>query len=234
MSEIDAKTKKPIPFWTDNPNVLLQSDYVSELFPVESMTFNQKLNAISRLVLVLTLITFVYSRSITILFVGLVSLAFIYFLFRYKQKDEGFKLSDPASDLVQKSAEFKTDMVFQTPNANNPLGNVLVTDYVLNPKRKPAPPAFNEDVSKQIITEAKKMVLNNNQGNKDLADKLFADLGDELIFEQSMRPFYSTASTTIPNDQASFSDFCYGSMVSCKEGNAFACVKNNATKYNNH
>lgn len=183
----------------------------------------------------MTIFTFVYSKSITILLVGVVSVAFIYFLHNYKNTDEeGFALSEPASDLVKKSAEFNTDMVFQRPNANNPLGNVLVTDYVLNPKRKPAPPAFNEEVNKEIVNEAKKMVLNNNKGNKDLTDKLFTDLGDAYVFEQSLRPFYSTASTTIPNDQTSFSEFCYGGMVSCKEGNAFACVKNNATKYNNH
>ncbi len=232
MSETEAKS---IPFWTENPNVLLQSDYVGELFPVESMTFHQKLNAITRLVLIMTLFTFVYSKSMTILLVGMVSIAFIYFLYNYKKTDEeGFALSEPASDLVKKSAEFNADMVFQRPNANNPLGNVLVTDYVLNPNRKPAPPAFNEEVNKEIVNEAKKMVLNNNKGNKDLTDKLFTDLGDAYVFEQSLRPFYSTASTTIPNDQTSFSEFCYGSMVSCKEGNAFACVKNNATKYNNH
>jgi len=232
MSENDIK---PIPFWTENPNVLLQSDYVSELFPIESMTFYQKLNAITRLVLIMTIFTFVYSKSTTILLVGAVSIAFIYFLYNYKKTDEeGFALSEPVSDLVKKSAEFNADMVFQRPNANNPLGNVLVTDYLLNPNRKPAPPAFNEEVNKEIVNEAKKMVLNNNQGNKELADKLFKDLGDAYVFEQSLRPFYSTASTTIPNDQTSFSEFCYGSMVSCKEGNAFACVKNNATKYNNH
>ena len=76
------------------------------------------------------------------------------------------------------------------------------------------------------------MVIENNPNNPDISDKLFKDLGDQYMFEQSMQPFYSTASTTIPNDQAAFTDFCYGSMVSCKEGNAFACAKNNATKYN--
>ena len=59
------------------------------------------------------------------------------------------------------------------------------------------------------------------------AEKLFADLANEFEFEQSMRPFYSTASSTIPNDQKSFAEFCYGSMISCKEGNLFACARDN-------
>ena len=62
--------------------------------------------------------------------------------------------------------------------------------------------------------------------------KLFKDLGDQYIFEQSLRPFNSTSSTTIPNDQGAFADFCYGSMVSCKEGNMFACARNLARHTN--
>lgn len=231
-----------IPFWTENPNILLQSNYVTELFPIESMSITQKLNAVTRLVILMTLFSFVYSKSLTILLVGILSIMFIYFLHAYKKTDtetsddvkEGFGLSEPAADLVKTSAEFKSDMVFQKPNANNPLGNVLVTDYLYNPNKKPAPPGYNEEVRKDILEQAKQMVLNNNKGNDDLTNKLFTDLGDAFVFEQSLRPFYSTASTTIPNDQTTFAEFCYGSMVSCKDGNAFACVKNNATKYNNY
>jgi hypothetical protein len=59
-----------------------------------------------------------------------------------------------------------------------------------------------------------------------ISKKLYQSLDDNLTLEQSLRPFYSNPSTTIPNDQSSFADFCYGSMVSCKEGNAFACARN--------
>ena len=69
--------------------------------------------------------------------------------------------------------------------------------------------------------------------NKGIQTFNYKDLWvDQYVFEQSLRPFHSTASTTIPNDQQSFSEFCYGGMVSCKEGNAFACAKTNAGNYN--
>jgi hypothetical protein len=42
-----------IPFWSENPNVLLQGKYIGEFFPISDMTFNQKLNAITRSILVL-------------------------------------------------------------------------------------------------------------------------------------------------------------------------------------
>jgi hypothetical protein len=46
------------------------------------------------------------------------------------------------------------------------------------------------------------------------------------MFEQSLMPFNSNPNTTIPNDQQAFAEFCYGSMISCKEGNQFACARN--------
>ena len=47
-----------------------------------------------------------------------------------------------------------------------------------------------------------------------------------MELEQSLRQFYSTANTTIPNNQAGFAEFCYGNMSSCKEGDDMACSKN--------
>lgn len=218
-------------FWSENPNMLLHKDHILEFFPTEDMSFNQKLNSVTRIVLLMTLITFAYTRGGHILLVGAVSMFFIYMLHKYRS--EGFALSPNVSELVD-ITQSTPDSVFQKPSPSNPMGNVLVTDYIYNPKRKPAPPAYNESVSANIVTQAKEMVKNSNPNNPDIADKLFKDLGDEYMFEQSLQPFYSTASTTIPNDQQSFTEFCYGSMISCKEGNAFACAKNNSIKYNLH
>jgi hypothetical protein len=41
-----------------------------------------------------------------------------------------------------------------------------------------------------------------------------------------MNRFYATPSTTVPNDQAGFADYCYGNMVSCKDGDDLACARN--------
>lgn len=231
------KEKELIPFWSDNPNVLLNNNFLFELFPVEKMSFEQKLNAISRMVVLLTLISFFYSKSGRILIICIVSLFFIFMLHKskkvekdeFKKKKEGFYYTESPADPF-KSADLSN--VFREPDSSNPFGNVLVTDYIYNPQRKPAPPAFNQNVNDDIIEKAKEVVRKSNPDQPDITEKLFKDLGDQYIFEQSLRPFYSTASTTIPNDQQSFSEFCYGGMVSCKEGNAFACAKNNAGNYN--
>ena len=242
-SPIKIKEKETIqniiPFWSENPNILLNNDFLFEFFPVENMSFEQKLNAISRTIILLSLVTFFYTKSIRILLIGMVSLFFIFMLHKsnaadakeiQQKKNEGFDADTPSKQLYT-----TTDMmnVFKKPDSTNPFGNVLVTDYINDPQRKPAPPAFNENVNLEIIEQAKEFVRKSNPDQPDITEKLFKDLGDEYVFEQSLRPFTSNPSTTIPNDQQSFSEFCYGSMVSCKEGNAFACAKKVA-RYNNY
>lgn len=119
------------------------------------------------------------------------------------------------------------------PSSRNPYSNVLMTDYDYNPNKKPAPPAFNSIVNEDIKKQTMKMVAEINNDQPGITKKLYKDLGEELEFDQSLRQFYSNPSTTIPNDQSSFAEFCYGNMVSCKEGNLFACAKNK-TNYNNY
>ena len=62
-------------------------------------------------------------------------------------------------------------------------------------------------------------------------EKIFRDLGDAFEFDRTMINFHSTPNTKIPNDQGSFAEFCYGSMISCKENNGLACTKDNP-RYN--
>jgi len=120
---------------------------------------------------------------------------------------------------------------FLPTEAPNPLGNVLLTDYEFNPRRPPAPPAFAGPVDVDILAKTKQMIADENPGQPDIVNKLFGDLADELDFEQSMQPFYSTANTMIPNDQGGFMNFCYGDMISCKEGNMLACERNGPPRY---
>jgi hypothetical protein len=101
-----------------------------------------------------------------------------------------------------------------------------MTDYDYNPNKKPAPPAFAKDINRQILEQAKQLVNDANPDQPNISDKLFKDLGEQLMFEQSLNAYASNPATTIPNDQGAFAEFCYGSMISCKEGNKFACARN--------
>jgi hypothetical protein len=226
-----------VPFFTENPNVLFQQKYIFEFFPVDSMTYEQKLNAIARTVIVLTLISFIFTQNIRTLLVGVITLGAVFVMYFYHEKErkkvDGKKLTDtkegfegPALAYYVENNIPVPDNVFTKPDSSNPFSNVLMTDYEYNPNKKPAPPAFNKSINDQILTQAKKLVNEANPDQPDLSNKLFKDLGEQLEFEQSLRQFNSNPATTIPNDQGAFAEFCYGSMVSCKEGNKFACARN--------
>ena len=55
--------QKTIPFWFNNPNILFNQTYIFEFFPMEDMTYNQKLNAITRTVIFLFILSFTFSQN---------------------------------------------------------------------------------------------------------------------------------------------------------------------------
>jgi hypothetical protein len=222
-----------IPFWGSNPNIILQSDYVTELFPVESMTYEQKLNAITRGIILISIISFALTQNFRIIVVSILTVLSIYLLYLHQERENDKKKKvveekfvNPADDVLKSKSILRDASVFDTPDSSNPFGNTLVTDYQYNPNKKPAPPAFNESVNEKILAQAKTLVKELNPDQPDISDKLFKDLGEQYVFEQSLRQFTSNPSTTVMNDQTGFADFCYGSMTSCKEGNLFACARN--------
>lgn len=240
--------KKTVPFWSKDPNVLLNKNYATELFPVDNMSFTRKLNALTRLVIIMTVFAFLYTKSTRILGIGALSILAIFLLyFAYEQTNKeglgnlgsaGYMVPDKnmlsvGPRIPMGEHELNPDIppeqfskVFDEPTPTNPLSNVLIPDYVEDPHKKPAPPAFTSKGSDAILQNAKEMVVKQNPGQPDIADKLFGDLGDELDFENSLQRFYSTPSSTIPNDQGAFAQFCYGNMVSAKEGNMMALGRN--------
>jgi hypothetical protein len=238
-------TVTKIPFWSNNPNVLFQPTYLFEFFPLESMTYEQKLNAVTRTVLFLTILGFLFTRNFQLLCVSAITIGAIFIMYYYHQKEvkkkeskkmmenlkEGF--DNPALDYLKENNVSTDSNVFMPPTSRNPFSNVLITDYEFNPNKKPAEPAFAKTTSDDILANAKKFVNEANPDQPDISDKLFKDLGDELDFEQSLRQFNSNPATTIPNDQRAFAEFCYGSMISCKEGNLFACARQQS-RYNNY
>ena len=234
----------PIPFFGDDPNVLLMH---LEFFPTEAMTYAQKLNAIARSVLVLTLVICIWTGQwartalVTTLTISAIYVMYMHRSGRTKDPAEGFATptSGPVVDAMiaygTKGHDLPptTETIFQEPSSTNPFSNVMVPDYELNPHKLPAPPVDRPEVSNQILQQAVNLVQEANPSQPGITDKLFRDVNDQLNFEQSMRPFMSNPATTIPNDQGAFAQFCYGSMVSCKEGNLFACARN-TSHYTNY
>lgn len=216
-------------FWTNDPTILLNKNYIFDLWPTSNMEFEEKLNAITRLVILLSLLGFVATMSLRMLIIGFITLLSIFILYKMqkpkinaKMLTEGFNNQNTISTIysspVPLESALKSD--FKMGNIKNPFSNVLLTDIADDPQRKPAPPSFNPDVDEDIVRTTKKMVQELNPGIKNAQKQLFGDLYNNFEFDQSNRVFYSNANTKVANDQGAFGKFLYGYMPSGKESNA--------------
>jgi hypothetical protein len=238
-------------FWINDPLVLFKREEIMDIWPAPLMSIEQKLNAISRIVILLSILGFLITKNVNILFTGTITLAIFVMMYKLQyqeqydvrngnsdndKKKEGFTNStfnEPINNQMEYSkprSVLKPNLT--TPTVANPMMNVLLPEIAYNPQRKQAALAYNPKVEKEINhTTEVATVLDFEPKNlteaEKLRKKLFADLGDKYEFDDSMRSFYTNPSTTIPNDQKAFAEFCYGSMISCKEGNEFACQRFN-------
>jgi len=112
--------------------------------------------------------------------------------------------------------------------------NVLLTEIADDPERNAAAPAYNPIVEHEMNKKTQEFVSSNFNNDPTIDERLFKDLGDSYEFDQSMRQWYATPNTRVMNDQKAFSEFCYGDMISCREGDGFACTRNAPPRWTNY
>jgi len=226
-----------IPFWSNEPSILLNKNEIFQFWPSESMTIEEKLNSISRTVIILSILGFLFTFSIKFILIGLITLLIIWFFynsnaFSSKQKENFYSNGKNKSAQIKitnpETLEKNLRSEFEDVGKKNPFNNVLLTQINDDPHRKPAPPSFNPDVHDDINKQTKKMIQYLNPGIKNTNKQLFGDLGERYEFDtQSQWYFYSTPNTKVCNDQGAFADYLYGNMPSARNGNAFALVQDN-------
>jgi hypothetical protein len=183
--------------WIHDYTILFQKDKL-QLWPTDDMTTDDKLNAISRFVILLSLLGFVLTQSIRFLWIGIATLFLIVMYQREQTTQEAF--TEKTSHTV--------------PTQKNPLMNVLLPEINGNPNRGKAL-TYNPKTEKKIMEKVK----------KGLDPRIYRGTNNELDLEYSMRQFYTNPSTTVPNNQEEFATFCYGDMISAKEGNEMALAR---------
>ena len=203
------------------------------------MYYEQKLNAVTRMIIVISILGYLYTRSIRIPIAGVSMIAVIYFVFRSRKykvtRDmihEGFTASPDTSVIVNpETLESVLRSEYKEGNKKNPFSNVLLTQITDDPSRKAAPPAFNPEIDEDITRNVKKAVQFMNPDIKNTSKQLYGDLYENFELDQSNRTFFSTANTRVENDQASFADYLYGNMPSSKESNAAGAMQRVADSY---
>ena len=202
-------------FWYDDFSILFDNNRLIEFIPTDDMTREEKFNSLVRMSLYLSIILMISKNNYLYfyIFLSVLFLTYLLFIFNDKSKEkENFKDSSKKTltdiDDVNKAETINTKDC-RKPTNNNPFMNVLLTD----------------DYSK-----VNKGCVYNDDIKKDIDEKFYRDIFDDVSNlygrRTGQRNFYSMPSTTVPNDQQSFANWCYKVPKTCKEGNLNSCYKN--------
>jgi hypothetical protein len=233
------------PFWFNDPIILFNKESILELWPTQQMTFEAKLNSITRLVIFMSLLGFIFTRNSNLIIIGIVTLAIIFTLYKLRKQSivkfkEGFSVNPSIQPSALSPSPMTTNPVtlesvlrtdFHPTTKKNPFGNVLLTDIADNPNRKAAAPSFNPDVYDDITSSVKKQTQMLNPDIINTNKQLYGDLYDSYTLDNSMMRFYSTANSRISNDQGAFSNWLYGNMPSGKSSGPDGAYQRVADSY---
>jgi hypothetical protein len=205
------------PFWFQDYKILFYKERLTNFFPTMSMTFIEKLNAIFRLSIYLSIALYLVTSNYLYLYILFIVGGFTVFLYNnQKENVEMYFNSDPNSNqnIIQKDIIDKQNNI--KPTVENPFMNInLITDD----KTKDAPPPS----------------WNNEEIQKEIEDKfgynLYRDVGDLYGKNNSQREFYTVPSAKIPNDQTSFAKWCYGTTKTCKESSIYCAPEMDQVPY---
>jgi hypothetical protein len=173
--------------WFDEPQQLIRSDQISQFWPTSEQTPEDRINAASRFVIYVSCMIYLIRRDPRVFVLGATVLAVIYVLYK--------------SRMVKETYGFSTDGTScQMPSQDNPMGNVLMTDYTDAPNRLEAcyyasvKPFADHFTSDRIPFDAGR--------SRTPLPKYLRNAVD--------RQFISNPVTKIPGNQTQFAEWLYG------------------------
>jgi len=173
--------------WLDNPKVLFNQDEVLDFWPRKEQDPENRINSATRFIIYATVILYLLKRDQRVFILALLVIGAMVYLYK--------------RDKIAPSPVIERQTIYQPPpppncqkpTRDNPMANVLLSDYVTEPNRPSA--CYYPTVANLVA--------------KDLDDTFPTDQYPGARSTAS-RQFYSNPSTTIPNDQTAFAEFCYG------------------------
>jgi len=198
--------------WYQAPARLFTPTNYAIVIPVKDMTFEQQLNSIVRLSVYFSAVVLAVKHDVKVLYVMLFTMALTYLMneahaISMRQVQQAFREQNVRLN--------KQNEPCTLPSRENPFGNVLMSEYTDNPQRPKACAPWTKQATKGIT--------------KHFNAKLYRDVDDIYMKNASDRQWYTTPSTTIPNDAVKFAKWLYQTGPTCKEGNGLACNPSSST-----
>jgi len=181
------------PIWTSDMSVLFNRDKLQEFWPTKFHSYYERINAVTRFVIYVSLLLTIFKRDAVYLMTGIMMIIIIGFLSKNQKmaKENLQKLTHPERTE-------KVKPLCQEPTPDNPFANPLVMGNVY---KSPACPSH--DVKDKI--------------NDAFFDNFIQNPYDFHNKKHSQREYYSVANTVVPNDQEGFAEWCWGNSKVCKD-----------------
>ena len=181
---------------------IFNSKEILKFWPTASQNASQRTLATSRFVIYATCIVYLIQRDPRIFALGALVLGVLYYLYINNMITDGnVKVGNGRqANIIQPEVSL--------PTRQNPMGNVLMTDYVDNPDRPSA--AWYPSVRTEVQQEWSKI-------------HPFEKIRD------AERNFYTMPVSTIPGDQTAFAEASFGKKFypMCKDQGGSACDPDN-------
>ena len=184
--------------WFRDPLGLLSDDRIARFVPLPNTQLAEQLNAVMRFALYYAAAMLLLRRVATAIYVPLLVGGLTYLVFTADESARKHRAPELGEELDPVSGRACTK-----PNRENPYMNVLISDYQKRPSRAPACDARAPRTRKRA--------------EKAYEHNLYRDVDDVFKRNTSSRQFYTTPSTTIPNDQDAFARWLYSTGPTCKE-----------------
>lgn len=179
---------------------IFKSDELLNFWPSSRQSAQERANATARFVIYATVIIYLINNDPRIFALGILVLGVLYYMYTSNMiKDSTVR---PAIGDARAPGPFREAAVM--PTYDNPMGNVLMTDYIDQPDRPSA--AWYPSVRQEVAVEWAKIHPFERQRDAE-------------------RNFYTAPVSTIPNDQNAFAQASYGKKFAplCKDQGGDAC-----------
>jgi hypothetical protein len=183
---------------------IFKSSELLNFWPTAKQSAKQRALSTARFIIYATIIIYLLNRDPRVFALGALALGVLYYMFTSNLITDG--LVRPATTDGRAPSMLRDEVTY--PTVDNPMGNILMNEYTDNPDRPPAAwyPSVRGDVQAAWST------IHPFERVRD-----------------AERNFYTTASTTIPNDQNAFATAAYGKQFApmCKDQGGTACDPDN-------
>ena len=176
--------------WFDDPRQLIKAEKVTQFWPNRDQTPEDRLNAASRFIIYACCVIYLIRRDPRVFILGGTVLGVLYVMHKSKMIKEtyGMAVSGDARGC-------------QMPTQDNPMGNVLITDYTDAPNRLEACyyPTVKPFVQGYLENRIPYDSGRSRSAHPDRQRSAMA------------RQFITAPVSKIPGDQTAFAEWCYGS-----------------------